>query len=122
MPENSLDMAFLCASGLSRYRHLSPTNAAMMESIYRATRPGGEFVVIERQPQGRDVTVELLGLTAVPLGRPGTPDAPAGVQDSYPFGLDEIIRTNGRAAGFEVVRSVDLVEAHAFVVFRKPAN
>lgn len=119
---NSLDLAFLCASGLSRYRHLSPTNAAMMESIYRATRSGGEFVVIERQPQGRDMTVQLLGLSAVPLGHPGTPDAPAGVADSYPFGLDEIIRANGRAAGFDVVRSVDLIEAHAFVVFRKPAK
>lgn len=120
LPDQSLDLAFLCASGLVRYHHLSATNTRMMESIYRATKPGGEFVVIERQPQGRELTIQALGLSAVPEGRLGSPEIPAGVVDSYPAGLDEIIRANGRAAGFEVVRSVDLVESHAFVVFRRP--
>ncbi len=122
LPEASVDLAFLCASGLVRYQHLSPTNTRMMESIFRTTKPGGEFVVIERQPQGRDVTIQALGLTAVHVGRLGSPDAPAGVVDSYPAGLDEIIRANGRAVGFEVLRSVDLVESHAFVVFRRPVE
>ena len=122
LPVESLDLAFLCASGLVRYHHLSPTNTRMMESIFRTTKPGGEFVVIERQPQGRDVTIQALGLAAVQVGPLGSPDAPAGLVDSYPTGLDEIIRANGRAVGFEVVRSVDLVESHAFVVFRRPVE
>ena len=111
LPPETLDLAFLCASGLSRYRNLLETNRAMLASIFRACKPGGRFVVIERQPRGRRSPSLSVGWALLDLDVRMPDEAPKTAAPEYPSELDQVIRDNARAAGFEPLFSSDLIES-----------
>jgi SAM-dependent methyltransferase len=139
LPEASVDLGFVCWAVLHRFRHLSEDNQRLLDSFYRACRPGGRWAVLEEHPLTERPPALPLGLAVLEIGRHGTDIGtldPAGMllvrrQRSVvtlPVGPDGLtasarnLRTHYEAAGFEFVENIDHVDGHDLMVFRRPGG
>ncbi len=81
LPAESVDLVFMCDTHFQRFRYLSKNNASMVASIYRATRPGGRLVNIEKRIEPVDISLVSDGMGMFDLREviPGFPSSDVGL-------------------------------------------
>ena len=124
LPDGSLDLAFVCRGGFFHYQSLISTNREMIQSIYRACKPGGRVAVIEKMPGWNGDPVGSLTGATVRLGSKRVVSSVSlsrgRTRTLLLEDLEQTLKANFTAAGFVYTERSDLYRDHNFIILTKP--